>query len=278
MQSHLLDCRMRGGTARFEREARWDRIYAACKHWRGRDAELVHARPQHSLVLTLSGGTALTGNKISSAPRYEGADRPGSLSFVPAGVERRGWYRDADMRFVAVLVDPAVVADLDVDPAALRPFTNRHDRVLEVLLRDLADELVSDDEPSKLYAEHVAALALLRLARDVPRERAVLSGRALARVLDAIEARLADRLSLADLAAIANLRPALFARAFRARMRVAPYRYVIERRIERARGMLAEPRMSLAEIALALGFSSQSHFTRAFTRHTGMSPGAWRKR
>src|SRR3569623_3020314 len=98
MQSHLLDCRMRGGTARFEREARWDRIYAACKHWRGRDAELVHARPQHSLVLPLRGGTALPGNKLSSAPRYEGAARPGSLRIDPAGVARRGRSRDADMR------------------------------------------------------------------------------------------------------------------------------------------------------------------------------------
>ena len=277
MAPHPLDCRMRGGVARFEREARLPRIYVAAKHWRGREAELVHTRPQHSIVLTLSGGTRLTGNKIASVPIYEGADRPGSLSFVPAGVERRGWYRDADMRFVALLVEPGFVADLDVDPSALRPFTNQHDRVLEVLLRDLSDAMTAD-EPQGLYIEHVAALAMLRLARAARRERTALSGPALARVLEAIEARLADRWTLAELAAIAELRPAAFARAFRARMRVAPYRYVVERRVERGREMLADRRRSLAEIALALGFSSQSHFTRSFVRQTGISPGAWRKR
>src|SRR5438034_1396658 len=100
----IFDCKMRGGVANFEREGSWQggMIYAACKRWKGRDSELVHARAQHSIVLTLSGGTRLTGNKISTLPSYEGTDRAGSFSFIPAGAERRGWYRDADMRFIAL--------------------------------------------------------------------------------------------------------------------------------------------------------------------------------
>ncbi len=95
MRRSPLDCRMRGGIARFEREQLFlqGHLYAAVKDWRAEESELVHARPEHSLVLTLSGGTASTGNKISTVPAYEGADRAGSISFVPGGAERRGWYR-----------------------------------------------------------------------------------------------------------------------------------------------------------------------------------------
>jgi AraC family transcriptional regulator len=264
---------MRGGTAQLEHEAWWHagRIYAACKTWQGHESELVHARPQHSLVLTLSGGTSLTGNKISTVPRYEGADRPGAVSFVPAGAERRGWYRDANMRFAALLVDPSIV-----DVGTPEPFTNRHDRVLEVLLRDLADELATGDA-SELYVAHVATLAVLRAARRPSRTGRALSRRERDRVLDYIEARLDAHVTLAELGAVVGMTADHFARRFKATMRVAPYRYVLERRIARAGALLVGGQRP-ADVAFALGFASQSHFTRAFARVTGTTPAAWRRR
>ena len=50
----------------------------------------------------------------------------------------------------------------------------------------------------------------------------------------------------------------------------------MERRIERARDLPAGTEMALAEVALACGFAGQSHFTTAFRRYTGATPGAWR--
>lgn len=278
---------MRGGTARFEREGHWSggRLYAACKRWQGKESELVHARPQHSLVLTLSGSTSLTGNKISSLPMYEGADRAGSLSFVPGGAERRGWYRDADMQFIALLIEPGFSAAFGIETGELPAFTNRYDALLEALLRDLANEMheAGGAVPS-LYVEHVANLAMLHLARmrrarsSAPRRPGKLSKAELARVLEFVEARLDAPLSLTELGALTGMRPDLFARRFKAQMKMPPYRYVLERRIERARALLAHGRTPIAEVAFALGFSSQSHFTRAFVRHTGVTPAEWRRR
>jgi AraC family transcriptional regulator len=59
---------------------------------------------------------------------------------------------------------------------------------------------------------------------------------------------------------------------FKRTIGVAPYRYVLERRVERAKGMLRTARASLVDISLAVGFDSQSHFTSAFSRMVGATP------
>jgi AraC family transcriptional regulator len=267
-----LVCNVRGGVARFEREGRFSRgrIYAAVKQWTAAESELVHCRREHTLVMTLSGGTSLTGNRISSTLRYEGVDRRGSVSFVPAGAERRGWYRDANMTFVAFVIAP------EIGPAGeLAAFTNRRDPVLERILRDLARDL---EGASSAYVESAARAALDRLAdRRPPRRTPALSRRERGRVTELVEAQLDADLSLDELAAAVGMSADRFARRFVATFGIPPHRFVIERRIARARMLLADRRRSLAEIALSLGFASQSHFTTAFRRHTGATPGSHRR-
>lgn len=98
----------------------------------------------------------------------------------------------------------------------------------------------------------------------------------LRRVLEHIEAHLGEDVAQRRLAGIAQLSMDHFARLFRQSTGVPPHRYVLERRIARARYLVAERRLSLAEIAYALGFPSQSHFTTMFRRLVGMTPGSYR--
>ncbi len=83
-------------------------------------------------------------------------------------------------------------------------------------------------------------------------------------------------ISITDVASACGLSTDHFIRAFRRRMRTTPHRWLVERRVERAR-LLLRGSGSLAEIALACGFADQSHFTRVFTRMVGCPPGAWRR-
>jgi AraC-like DNA-binding protein len=76
---------------------------------------------------------------------------------------------------------------------------------------------------------------------------------------------------------LAGLSAKHFARAFRQSTGVPPHRWLIEKRIERAKALLLGGGLSLAEIALACGFADQSHFTAAFRRGTGITPGAYRR-
>ncbi len=83
--------------------------------------------------------------------------------------------------------------------------------------------------------------------------------------------------ALDELAALAGLSAKHFARAFRQSTGVPPHRWLIEKRIERAKALLAAGELGLAEIAQACGFADQSHFTAAFRRGTGVTPGAFRQ-
>ena len=96
-----------------------------------------------------------------------------------------------------------------------------------------------------------------------------LASRALRRVMEYINEHLHDELSLAELARTAKLSPHYFATVFRAGTGMSPHRYVIERRIDRARDLLRRHDKTISEIAYAVGFSSQSHLTANFRRTTG---------
>jgi AraC family transcriptional regulator len=99
----------------------------------------------------------------------------------------------------------------------------------------------------------------------------------LAKVMDFIEATLDREIHLTDLATIAGLSPFHFSRVFKLETGETPYHFVGQRRLERARLMLLGSDMPLAELALSCGFASQSHFTAAFSKAMGVSPGRYRR-
>lgn len=99
----------------------------------------------------------------------------------------------------------------------------------------------------------------------------------LSRILGYIEAHLSENITVTDLANVACLSIFHFARAFTGAMGVPPHHYVSHRRLDNAKAMIAAGHSSLYKIALDCQFSSQSRFTRAFRRVTGMTPGQYRR-
>src|SRR6185295_12262152 len=68
-----------------------------------------------------------------------------------------------------------------------------------------------------------------------------------------------------------------FSRAFKQSMGMTPTNYIVERRIETAKGLMQTTDLTISEIALRSGFSSQSHFTTSFRRFAGVTPRSFRK-
>jgi AraC family transcriptional regulator len=234
------------------------------------------------VVLTNAGHTSETSVRDENRLVYSGRDYPGALSFVPAGVERRCDYRGVSMSYTAFWIHPDFAADLMPrrDDVAQRIMINGEDTRVASLLGWLRDEVLSTDGPDDLFAEHIAALILFRLAalegRAAPERGGRLNGRRLRRLEDYIEENLAEHISLSELAAQSEMPLGTFARHFRNATGQSPYAFVIERRLCRAETLLREGNESIAEIALACGFSSQSHFTSAFRDRRGATPAMWR--
>jgi AraC family transcriptional regulator len=94
----------------------------------------------------------------------------------------------------------------------------------------------------------------------------------LQQVLDRINTNLDRDLSLVQIAEAINISPTYFASLFKSTTGISPHQYVIQQRVERAKLMLAKTDLAIANIALQVGFSSQSHLTQQFKRFTGMTP------
>jgi len=97
-------------------------------------------------------------------------------------------------------------------------------------------------------------------------------------VLDYIEEHLARSITLQQLAALAEVSPRHFERAFRQALGVPPHSYVVQRRVDSARRLLTEqPTLAIHEVAARSGFSSSSHLAAAFRRQTGHTPTSFRR-
>lgn len=219
----------------------------------------------------------------------------GVVFLHPAGATTRAAHAASD--FAQVLLDPALfraaAADLDgggraFDPGIAPPFV---DPLAVEILRALVREAEAGGPGDRLLVEGLSTALAVHLARrfgpaagatedglpPTPRGSGGLSPRRLRRVLDYVEANLAGEITLADLAGVACLSPYHFSRCFKRATGEGAHRHVMRRRVERAKALLRDPDgPPLAEVAVASGFADQSHFTAAFRRETGTTPGRFR--
>lgn len=97
------------------------------------------------------------------------------------------------------------------------------------------------------------------------------------RVQDYIHAHLSEDLTVSKLAGVVELSPHYFSCVFKNTIGITPHRYVLGKRIKEGRRLLAKRQKPILEVAMALGFSSQSHFTDVFRKVTGITPGRFRQ-
>lgn len=246
----------------------------------------------HQLIVPLT-TFRVTEHEATAAPYWDYDWTPGEVAVLSRDLAladvRTSWRCLSGARFgiVSVLVPPATVAEACRAAGLDYGRTEFHDRhpaadpVLDALVRALGQEAEGGGARGRLYAEQVVATLAAHLVADYAESRVpkaaggALDAARLRRVLDHVEAHLASDLSLDDLARVAALSPYHFARAFKKSVGVPPYRYVVRRRVERARDLIATGQYRVGEVAHALGFSDPSHLTRAFKAHLGLTPSRY---
>ncbi len=167
----------------------------------------------------------------------------------------------------------------------LRPPLGVEDRVMQGLAMALMDGVERADERSALFIDHIGLAFHAHVTATYaehrpfsPPARDQLAPWQLRRATDFMIDRLSGDPTIAELAQECGLSATYFARAFRQTAGVSPHQWLIRRRIERARELLLDGELGLAEIAVVCGFVDQSHLTRMFARIVGESPGRWRRR
>lgn len=103
------------------------------------------------------------------------------------------------------------------------------------------------------------------------------ASRGVADAMEFIDANIEERLELQLLAKVSAMSVYHFARRFKESVGLSPHRYVLNRRVHRAKELIQRGRWGLADLSLTCGFSSQAHFTTAFRREFGVTPGKYRK-
>jgi AraC family transcriptional regulator len=265
------------------------------KGWHGLDvAEIIHplddfalpAHPRHVLVVNLGPPATV----LERHAGRQGRLATGNLVILPAGaptnwhLEREGEVRHLHLYLAPTLIQEiATSADLDPDAIEFVETLGIFDPQIETIALALLSELRSEGLGGRLYVESLANILGIHLLRrhssakgpSLPRSVG-LDPTTLRRVSAYIDERLAEDLSLAEIAAVASLSPYHFARLFKASTGFSPHQYVIQRRIERAKLFLSTTNWSLTAIAHAVGFAHESHLALHFKRLTGLVPSALR--
>ncbi len=180
---------------------------------------------------------------------------------------------------VAVEVSGRCVADV-----ALADVLRADDPQMAQAIAAIAAEVDQAGLGGPLYVDAVARQLVILLLRRYaaltfrPREQeGMLTAAQRRTALEFIDAHLHDTLRLDAMAAAVGLGACTFARRFRRTLGVAPHAHVIERRLDRARRLLAETALLTKEVAAMCGFADQAHLTRLFARRYGTAPAAFRR-
>lgn len=226
--------------------------------------------------------------------RYVQRARRGTLNLVRAGERPRSLVSESRGTLIHVYLPDSLVRrcanEIGTDASAVELIDPR--AVVDLQAARIGDafsaELLSGTDPSKLLIDSLGvqlATHLLRrwsnLAGTWPAMRvpasAGLAPWQLRRVTEAMEGQLDNDPGLTDLAALVGLSPSHLCRSFKVSTGLPPHAWLQQRRMQRARELLANPRLSLTDVAQMVGYSGQSAFGAAFRRSTGLTPSEYRR-
>jgi AraC family transcriptional regulator len=211
---------------------------------------------------------------------------PGATTFVPVGATIRGAATNISPNLVILLEREKLIKIVHesgyLKNPSFEPFFWRDDQVVSDISRHLIQEVRKEADHNRLFIENLAIALVARVLNFLPKAKpgSLPSGGEDFRIKRAIEyahSNLGESLEIADMAAAASLSPFHFLRCFKSVTGETPHAFVTRARIERAENLLRTSPLSLVDVALVCGFSSQAHFTTSFGKSKGTTPAKYRK-
>jgi AraC family transcriptional regulator len=246
--------------------------------------------PFHTFLIVLyRKGTTAMNRRVSGDWKQDRVGR-GIATFLTRA-EESNWRWNEDIEVSHFYISPDLMAktasdafDRDAQSVELHDLLRVEDPVLAWIGDQMVQEVAAGGPGGRLCYDALSLQASVHILRKYASVQFKLPSSqghfrpAHARLIeDYIEQNISRNITLEELANICNSTPVQFARKFHVHYGMRPHAYVSARKVERACQYLRQDRLALKEIALASGFSDQSHLNRMFRRHKNITPAQYRK-
>jgi len=237
----------------------------------------------HLLVMYNEGSRKEGETSVDGLPTSRIRNVVNKLTFVPAGCAyQESLETGASIRVTFVYLEPSTLQNETGSPYA--PRIHFEDPVVWETAAKLKSAIENGQTKRTLYLAALSSVLALELSRpkhetvrDSSVNRGGLASWQKRTIVSYIEEHLGDQIGLSALARLARLSQHHFCRAFKHSFGIPPHQYHLQRRIERAKVLLADPKESVTDIALTLGYSQISSFSVAFRKLTGWTPTKYRR-
>ncbi|MBW4518464.1 MAG: AraC family transcriptional regulator [Scytolyngbya sp. HA4215-MV1] len=247
-----------------------------------------HYPDEHALCLSLATRPVRL-LQVRGGKTYTGLYGKGDIAITPAKTPFFARW-ESDDHYLMIRIPSQFIQrvaqetiDKNFERLELLPEFRTRDAQIEAIGLLLLAELKQENLGGRLYIDSLAnvlAVHLLRQYASVTPHLSIYQGglpeRQLLQILEYINEHLEQEIKLADLAALLNMSQFHFSHLFKQSIGIAPYQYLLQQRIERAKQLLKQTDQSITDIAFLCGFNSHSHLSKQFRQFTGMPPKVYR--
>jgi AraC family transcriptional regulator len=243
--------------------------------------------PVHTIAVPLQQKQLNKTERVIDGKRKHEEVAIGDVVIIPANtVSRAAW--DSENEFMMFFLDPVFVRQIaheSIDPnhVEILPQFATPDPMIHQIGLMVKAELESPGVCNRLYIDSLATMLAMRLLRQYSTQPILLHqwGDALPKskliqAITYINDNLSEDLSLAAIASSVGMSFSYFSKLFKGSTGVTVHQYVLQRRMENAKRLLARSNLSIIEIVYQVGFRTQNHFHNLFRKYTGMTPKAYR--
>jgi AraC family transcriptional regulator len=248
----------------------------------------VHTQNRHTLFVNLT-PRPIHYLQTQDGKTHTGLYRRGDFTLTPADLPFFARWQETEHclkiefcdRFLRSVAQETLTGNCD-SLILVPTFQNQNSQV-EALATMLLTELQHNQPGGTLYLDSLANVLAVQLLRNhgstqpqLPHYEGGLPPYHLNRILDYIDANLAQDIKLANLAQLLSMSPFHFSRLFKQSIGISPHQYVIQQRVERAKRLLKTTDQAIIDIAMDCGFNSHSHLSKQFRQVTGLTPREFR--
>jgi len=239
--------------------------------------------PMHGFIMNTSENEV-----IWKIEKNETIMKKNDIWFLPAN-ESADFKTEDFFEFITVLISPAKMISssktlLTADDISFRMMTNIQDSHLEQLLKLLLSEVRTENANGKLFIENLISIFAMHFVKnytnsenDLVKNVNGFTEKDYEKILLHIENNLTENISIDELAEKFGIGKHDFFKKFKTSTNITPYKFIVQKKLERSKQLLREFKYTLTDITYLLNFTDQSHFTKSFKKMFGVTPNEFRK-